>query len=208
MIDLKNIDLVLHAQNTLSVNAKNLSTESLIRECWGNVNSKYRNKFNIEILKTQPSNSGIVAITNSGGNLSITLHDLQPSYEVPSLEIFPGYEIQVKESETFNIGESDVLMFPSTLKYDIVGDNGNVTIFSITEKQIPGDGKTQYRVEVTFSDTYFLIVNADSDNEAKEIAYDVDMSYWDHEWPNPLLEKIHGIRKSRWGKSSMKAYKL
>lgn len=183
---------------------KNMSEHDLEREMWAHVNSKYSNDFKIKVLKEQTNTDGIACLVNMSGDVSITFSELNKRYyKIPSLKN------QYVSEHTFNIGLNDLIMFPSNTKYKIDGDGAKLMIFKIEDMQEFGNGSNQYRVEVTFSDTYYIIVNADNEEDAKNIAYDIDTSNWVHEWPKDSdLERVQNTRMSRWGRKNLRSFKI
>ena len=100
-------------------------------------------------------------------------------------------------------------MFPSHTEHKIIGDGAKYINFKVDHKKAIGSGKDKYRVEMTFSDTYYVIVNADSEEEARDIAYDINVSNFIHEWPeDPELDRIQSTRMTKWGKKMLKARKV
>lgn len=200
----KKINLIMHVSGTLSDFPINIKQYDLEREMWAHVNSKYSSDFNIHVSTEQTLDYGIGCLTNIGESVSITLSGLHSRpYIIPSLKN------NYKDTETFIIGKNDLIMFPTNLEYEIHGDGAKFITFSISNKKNFGSGPNQYRVEVVFSDKYHILVNAEDEESAKDMAYDIDTSYWTHEWPNdPELERTQITRVSKWGKKNLKSFKV
>lgn len=204
MTILNKVNLIMKVTGTLSDFTAKINPGDLEREMWSHVNSKYSNEFNIQILNEPTHHDGIACLVNSGEQTSITFFNLnKKKYRIPSLKNI------YKKTETFEIGPNDLIMFPSNIEYEIKGDGQKIMIFKVDERKGFGVGPNSYRVEVTFSDTYYINVNAKDEEEAKNIAYDINTSYWVHEWPQDKeLERTQITRVSKWGKKNLRAYKV
>lgn len=204
MSKIDHVNLIMKVVGSLSDLPINIQPKDLEREMWANTNSKYSNSFNIEISSEHDLNDGIVCVSNSGGTTQVKLMGLKnKKFEIPNLKD------RYKDTEIFEISGNSILMFPSNINHEISGEGTNKIIFKVNDKKDFGHGENKYRVEVTFSDTYYIIVNADNEEKAKQIAYDINTSNWIHEWPHdPDLEKTQVTRMSKWGRKSLKAYQV
>ena len=204
MTNIDNINLIMKVTGTLSDFPINLKPENLEQEMWAHVNSKYSNSFKVKVLQEQTLGEGIACLTNVGNHASVTFFNLEEGhYYVPSLnDVYDS-------TQRFDIGNNDLIMFPTNIEYKVDGDGARLIIFQIDDLEHFGDGPNRYRVEVTFSDTYHINVNAKDEEDAKNIAYDINTSYWIHDWPKDKdLEKTQTTRVSKWGKKNLKAFKL
>jgi hypothetical protein len=204
MNNFESVNLIMQVTGTLSNFPRNLRSEELEMEMWAHINSKYSNAFKLKVMQEQTLSDGMACMANIGEKASITFFDMHKKYyEVPSLKDIYNNE------QTFDIGPNDVIMFPTHIKHKIEGDGAKVLIFQVTNKENFGNGENKYRVEVVFSDKYYIDINANSEEEAKNIAYDINTSYWIHEWPKDKdLEKTQVTRISKWGKKNLRSFKL
>lgn len=207
MINPMHIDLIMHVTDSLAELPKDMSEGILFSEMWSHVNSKYSNEFDLDVLTEATTDNGITCLVNLGGDVYVDFFNLKARhYRIPSLQ---NKNQEYKNFERFDIKEGDVFMFPSHTEHKIIGDGAKYINFKVDHKKAIGSGKDKYRVEMTFSDTYYVIVNADSEEEARDIAYDINVSNFIHEWPeDPELDRIQSTRMTKWGKKMLKARKV
>jgi hypothetical protein len=200
-----NVDLIMHVTGTLNALPRDMSKNELFIQMWAHVNSKFSNEFDLDILKEKTDDPGIICLVSVNGIVFVDFYNLnEREYKIARLK-----DKASKNFERFIIKEGDVIMFPSHIEHIISGDGAEYINFKTKHKKGLTSNKNKYRVEVTFSDTYSIILNADSEEEAKDIAYDTDMSYFIHEWPkDPELERTQIARATRWGKKMLKAIKI
>jgi hypothetical protein len=205
MINTMHVDLIMHVSNTLSDLPKEMSEDELFISMWSHVNSKFSNEFDLNILKEKTDDPGIICLVSTNGDVLVDFFNLKAKkYRIARLE-----NKKYKNFERFVIKEGDVLMFPSYIEHIIIGDGAKYINFKTDQKNGLTSDKNKYRVEVTFSDTYYIIVNADSEEDAKDVADNISISNFIHEWPkDPGLDRVQIARATRWGKKMLKAIKI
>jgi hypothetical protein len=119
-------------------------------------------------------------------------------------------EIDARSHESFptiyDLPNNSILIGVSNLPFNVTIGEYELSKFKVVEKPSFGKGAKLYRTEITFSDTYYINVFADSEQHAIDQAYRIDMPNWTHEWPvDPELDRHQVTRSSKWGKKMISA---
>lgn len=100
---------------------------------------------------------------------------------------------------TFDLNFGDVILFFSSIKYEIkIGHN--LYKFAYTDKkEIFGSGDKVFEVIATIKDQYKIKVYANNKEHAIRQANTIPVSEWEHPDIEPHLEDRQLIRHARWG---------
>jgi len=129
------------------------------------------------------------------------LDDLDKKFNVISLVSkskntvieFPDKEYKI------NLNTSGSLLFYEKINYKILQGDVFINIFEIDPKEKFGNGKNEYRITSVIRDIYKINVMADSEEEARQIASNVDLCNWNHLDIDVDLPEIKLTKYSRWG---------
>ena len=106
---------------------------------------------------------------------------------------------------TITLPKNSIFITVNNFPYSVVFGEYEIFKFKVIEKPQFGNGKFIYRAEITFSDTYYIDVFANNEQEAIDYAYHIEMPNWIHEWPeDPELDREQITRCSKWGKKMIR----
>jgi hypothetical protein len=109
----------------------------------------------------------------------------------------------------FDMPNNSILITTNSRNPEVLDGNFILKKFKIIRKPKIGTGDRLYRAEITFSDTYHINVFADNEKDALNIAYEIEISNWEHDWPNdPELDRNQRTRHSAWGKKMIEVKEI
>lgn len=129
------------------------------------------------------------------------LDDLNKKFNVISL-VCKSKEAVVYFPErdyTFNMKTSSLLLFYEKIKYEILEGEIILNSFEIDPKPVFGAGDSEYQITSVVRDIYKIKVRANSEEEAKAIANNIDLCDWNHLDIDRDLPEIKLMKYSRWG---------
>lgn len=110
------------------------------------------------------------------------------------------------EGYPVTITERSMVAFFSEERFEILSDSGYVMLqLGYADKvDYIGNGPKKFEVVARINDEYRLNVFAETEDEAIAMAYNHDISEWEHPVIEPHLEDRRIIRHARWGNLSAK----
>jgi hypothetical protein len=168
---------------------KNLEIEDrLLVYCYHYVIGKFADRFNINILKPEEVHS----LNNNDSVIMIV------SLEDNNKFNFPGFD------ESIVINRGGIAVFKNIISYEVEKEYKLFEFNTEPGKKIWGQGATKYDVTCLVQDIYKISVMADSEEEAKKIADEVNISYWDHPAYGPEGKYKILKRHAKWGNYTVK----
>ena len=102
-------------------------------------------------------------------------------------------------NNNFVFAKGTVIGFKSSVQYKINSNEWKVCIFSYKNREAIGNGKYEFEIIATVKDQYRIKILANSYDEAKKIAYETNISNWDHPDIAPDLQDRVLLRFAKWG---------
>jgi hypothetical protein len=129
------------------------------------------------------------------------LDDLDKNFKVISLVCkSPNAIVYFPERDyKFNMKTSSTLLFYEKIKYQVLEGEVIDYLFEINPKPIFGIGENEYQVTSVVRDIYKIKVRANSEEEAKITANNIDLCDWNHLDIDRDLPEIKLMKYSRWG---------
>jgi|694.fasta_scaffold139132_6 hypothetical protein len=190
-----NRSLIFYCKEVLSNNISLYNNETdLINELHPICFSKFAYLIKKDIQKNIVEKNGIAVLSPIQNNTMIQVFD-------GSEEVFQ-YKMNIK----------DVLMLPDYFTINVTPHEAFIKyIFSIGNDLKFGKGSNKYEVSITFSDTYKIVVDADSEIDAINQADSLGIHKFNHEWPDNTYneyDRISLIRNTSWNKNMYKVKKI
>jgi hypothetical protein len=190
-----NRSLIFYCKGVLSNNISSYKNETdLIDELHRICFSKFSYLIKKDIQKNIVEKNGIIVISPIQNNTEIQVFD-------ESDEIFQ-YKMNTK----------DVLLLPDYFTISAKPHNAFIKyIFPVGDDLKFGKGENKYEVSITFSDTYKIIVDANSEADAIDQADSLGIHKFDHEWPDNTqneYDRVSLTAYTSWNKNMYKVKKI
>lgn len=185
--------LVFYCQETLPFDEA--YNEVYYRHVRSHAVSKYSHFLNCDFSIGPTENNGIVCLTTKNESL-VKLHS-----------------DKLKYSKDFILKRFDVLMFPDYFNVEYTNSSIKKTIYSIKNKEIPGNGSDLYEVSLVLSDLYKMQIYANSEQDAIDQSYKIGLTYFEHVFDRSMFGSGYEFvaqttRGSIWHKGMMEAKKI
>ncbi len=143
---------------------------------------KFSNRFDISIEKEYIENNQDAVI------FIVSLEDNNQIF-------FPAY------NEKLTIDNGGIACFKDIVQYEITKKYKIFKFSTNPGKKVWGHGKNKYEVSCLIQDMYKVNVMADNEDEAKALAKDIEISYWDHPGYGSDNETYYRVllRHAKWG---------
>lgn len=183
----ENHEIVFIEENFFDDNALR-DIEILENYCHHYLIGKFANRFNISIEKEY----------NSLNDYIIMIVSLTDDNKI----FFPAF------NETIKLNRGGIAAFKNIVQFNIFKSHKEFKFFTKPGKKIFGNGSNKYQVACLIQDMYKIDILANTEEEARLIAKDINISYWDHPGYGPEENIYYKVlmRHAKWGNFIINKY--